>query len=273
MEKFQFNRFLNVLKWYLQVNRNQLLAWMAGTLLCVFAGEMGMLWIASKSIKASSWTPFYPEIVNGISFAWFIGMLILLLFIQTTIFSRINDKRFATTFLTLPASNAEKYAVLFIYVFLINPVCIFLAYTLGDTLRMLVMPLFSSVGMVSYLPHIVGGIHIFTPSDSPVTQVMGYFTLFSCIVWVHSMYITAGAGLRKHAFFSVSLALVLFATIMAYLFPSWVEPFTWDIPMPVIKTIVWFCILCGLIWAAFNYRLSYRIFKNYQVINNKKTNL
>lgn len=273
MEKFQFNRFLNVLKWYLQVNRNPLLAWTVGVFLCVFVGECFMLWAMAKT-DHQAWLLQYSNLVSGITGFWLGATLILVLYIQTTLFNKISNKRIGTIFLTLPASNAEKFTVLFIYVLLISPLCLLSAFVLGDMLRMVVIPLFSQVGMVSSLREVVSGIFIFPPQDTLPTRLTECLLLFSAVVWLHSMYLLAGAALRKNAFSFVSTALLLAVCLLGYLISSNIDKLrTWDNISQLFKVFIWLCILGGLLWAACNYWLSYRIFKNYQLINNKTTNL
>jgi hypothetical protein len=88
------------------------------------------------------------------------------------------------------------------------------------------------------------------------------------------MYLLAGAALRKNAFSFVSTALLLAVCLLGYLISSNIDKLrTWDNISQFFKVFIWLCILGGLLWAACNYWLSYRIFKNYQLINNKTTNL
>ena len=79
---------------------------------------------------------------------------------------------------------------------------------------------------------------------------------------------------RKNGFVIASAGLLL---IVALFEDVWIKNFG-DLIRKVDNMVFenfteWIVAFVLLAWAVYNFRLSYRLFKNYQVINNKRTNL
>ena len=279
MEKFSFKRFFRVLNWFLRTNSKQLLMWFAGAATCVFLMQMIVTCtgVVVKSSGGNTYTMgFTPEnykhalfVVKSIILVF---MSIASLFVLSGVFRQLNKKQKAISFLMLPAANKEKYWVLLVYVTVAWALCLFLGYVVADVLRMVIIPMFKDLPYVSTLtdPNL-----FFVVTEGHVVQKItaSVYSLIS-IIWVHSCYIAAGSVFRKNGFAIASAGLLL---IVALFENVWIKNFGSLISVEdntlSVNYLVWVVVFVLLAWTVYNYRLSYRLFKNFQVINNKRTNL
>ena len=279
MEKFSFKRFFRVLYWFLRTNSKQLLMWFAGAATCVFLMQMIVTCtgVVVKSSGGNTYTMgFTPEnykhalfVVKSIILVF---MSIASLFVLSGVFRQLNKKQKAISFLMLPAANKEKYWVLLVYVTVAWTLCLFLGYVVADVLRMVIVPMFKDLPYVSTLtdPNL-----FFVVTEGHVVQKItaSVYSLIT-IIWVHSCYIAAGSVFRKNGFVIASAGLLL---IVALFENVWIKNFGSLISVEdntlSVNYLVWVVVFVLLAWTIYNYRLSYRLFKNFQVINNKRTNL
>ena len=279
MEKFSFKRFFRVLNWFLRTNSKQLLMWFAGAATCVFLMQMVVTCtgVVVKSAGGNTYTMgFTPEnykhalfVVKSIILVF---MSIASLFVLSGVFRQLNKKQKAISFLMLPAANKEKYWVLLVYVTVAWTLCLFLGYVVADVLRMVIVPMFKDLPYVSTLtdPNL-----FFVVTEGHIVQKItaSVYSLIS-IIWVHSCYIAAGSVFRKNGFAIASAGLLL---IVALFENVWIKNFGSLISVEdntlSVNYLVWVVVFVLLAWTVYNYRLSYRLFKNFQVINNKRTNL
>ena len=279
MEKFSFKRFFRVLNWFLRTNSKQLLMWFAGAATCVFLMQMVVTCtgVVVKSAGGNTYTMgFTPENYKHALFVVksivLVVMSIATLFVLSGVFRQLNKKQKAISFLMLPAANKEKYWVLLVYVTVAWTLCLFLGYVVADVLRMVIIPMFKDLPYVSTLtdPNL-----FFVVTEGHVVQKItaSVYSLIS-IIWVHSCYIAAGSVFRKNGFAIASAGLLL---IVALFENVWIKNFGSLISVEdntlSVNYLVWVVVFVLLAWTVYNYRLSYRMFKNYQVINNKRTNL
>lgn len=279
MEKFSFKRFFRVLNWYLRTNSKQLLMWFAGTATCVFLLQM-IVTLTGVVVKSSGgnantmgFTPeTYKHALLVVRSVLLVGMSIASLFVLSGVFRQLNKKQKAISFLMLPAANKEKYWVLLVYVTVAWTLCLFLGYVVADVLRMVIVPMFKDLPYVSTLtdPNL-----FFVVTEGHVVQKItaSVYSLIT-IIWVHSCYIAAGSVFRKNGFVIASAGLLL---IVALFENVWIKNFGSLISVEdntlSVNYLVWVVVFVLLAWTVYNYRLSYRLFKNFQVINNKRTNL
>ena len=279
MEKFNFKRFFRVLYWFLRTNSKQLLMWFAGAATCVFLMQMVVTCtgVVVKSAGGNTYTMgFTPENYKHALFVVksivLVVMSIATLFVLSGVFRQLNKKQKAISFLMLPAANKEKYWVLLVYVTVAWTLCLFLGYVVADVLRMVIIPMFKDLPYVSTLtdPNL-----FFVVTEGHVVQKItaSIYSLIS-IIWVHSCYIAAGSVFRKNGFAIASAGLLL---IVALFEKVWTKNFGSLISVKdntlSVNYLVWVVVFVLLAWTVYNYRLSYRLFKNFQVINNKRTNL
>lgn len=279
MEKFSFKRFFRVLYWFLRTNSKQLLMWFAGAATCVFLMQMIVTCMgvvvhsAGGNVSTTGFTPeIYKHALLVVRSVLLVGMSIASLFVLSGVFRQLNKKQKAISFLMLPAANKEKYWVLLVYVTVAWTLCLFLGYVVADVLRMVIVPMFKDLPYVSTLtdPNL-----FFVVTEGHVVQKItaSVYSLIS-IIWVHSCYIAAGSVFRKNGFAIASAGLLL---IVALFEKVWTKNFGSLISVKdntlSVNYLVWVVVFVLLAWTVYNYRLSYRLFKNFQVINNKRTNL
>ena len=279
MEKFNFKRFFRVLYWFLRTNSKQLLMWFAGAATCVFLMQMIVTCMgvvvhsAGGNVSTTGFTPeIYKHALLVVRSVLLVGMSIASLFVLSGVFRQLNKKQKAISFLMLPAANKEKYWVLLVYVTVAWTLCLFLGYVVADVLRMVIIPMFKDLPYVSTLtdPNL-----FFVVTEGHIVQKItaSVYSLIS-IIWVHSCYIAAGSVFRKNGFAIASAGLLL---IVALFEKVWTKNFGSLISVKdntlSVNYLVWVVVFVLLAWTVYNYRLSYRLFKNFQVINNKRTNL
>ena len=279
MEKFSFKRFFRVLNWFLRTNSKQLLMWFAGAATCVFLMQMVVTCtgVVVKSAGGNTYTMgFTPENYKHALFVVksivLVVMSIATLFVLSGVFRQLNKKQKAISFLMLPAANKEKYWVLLVYVTVAWTLCLFLGYVVADVLRMVIVPMFKDLPYVSTLtdPNL-----FFVVTEGHVVQKItaSVYSLIS-IIWVHSCYIAAGSVFRKNGFVIASAGLLLIVSLFEkVLMKSFGALISVQDNTLSVNYLVWVVVFVLLAWTVYNYRLSYRLFKNFQVINNKRTNL
>ena len=279
MEKFSFKRFFRVLNWFLRTNSKQLLMWFAGAATCVFLMQMVVTCtgVVVKSAGGNTYTMgFTPENYKHALFVVksivLVVMSIATLFVLSGVFRQLNKKQKAISFLMLPAANKEKYWVLLVYVTVAWTLCLFLGYVVADVLRMVIVPMFKDLPYVSTLTN---QHFFFVVTEGHVVQKItaSIYSLIS-IIWVHSCYIAAGSVFRKNGFVIASAGLLLIVSLFEkVLMKSFGALISVQDNTLSVNYLVWVVVFVLLAWAVYNYRLSYRLFKNFQVINNKRTNL
>lgn len=281
MEKFSFKRFFRVLNWYLRTNSKQLLMWFAGAATCVFLMQMIVTWtgVMIKSSGGNTYSMgFTPESYKHALFVVksiiLVVMSIATLFVLSEVFRTMNKKQKAISYLMLPAANKEKYWVLLVYVTVAWPLCLFLGYVVADVLRMVIVPMFKDLPYVSSLTNL--DVNFYVSEGNIAQRLTSVIYSLTTIVWVHSCYIAVGSVFRKNGFVIASAGLILIVALFEYVCDK-LTGFNALIRIEdnvlYVNYVVWAVEFVLLAWIIYNYRLSYRLFKNYQVINNKRTNL
>ena len=268
-----------MLNWFLRTNSKQLLMWFAGAATCVFLMQMVVTCtgVVVKSAGGNTYTMgFTPENYKHALFVVksivLVVMSIATLFVLSGVFRQLNKKQKAISFLMLPAANKEKYWVLLVYVTVAWTLCLFLGYVVADVLRMVIVPMFKDLPYVSTLTN---QHFFFVVTEGHVVQKItaSIYSLIS-IIWVHSCYIAAGSVFRKNGFVIASAGLLLIVSLFEkVLMKSFGALISVQDNTLSVNYLVWVVVFVLLAWAVYNYRLSYRLFKNFQVINNKRTNL
>ena len=296
MNSFNFNRFGQTLRWVLATNFRKLLAWTIGAALMVFMGEMfinGINGMGGKNNPVRMLWDF-ADVGSGL-------MVLVTVIMVCSVVSSINDKRKRETFLMLPSSNLEKFLALVFYTTVICVLCMFLAYVVGDTLRMAwlwgeyltwgqetVSQVYNYNGvdetcyswsssvpwMLSKLiPRLitVWGNGIYWTWENEWSTLIFHVVL---AVWIHSVYTLGGTLFRKYAFVATSVVLLGGAALFNYVLSyfglavyNWVD----HVLCGITSVGVVLCILLPFL-SVINYRASFYIFKGFQLITNKWTN-
>ena len=289
MNTFSFNRFGKTLRWVLSVNQRRVLYAVAGSVVGVFMAEM-ILFRMSSLDSPFTMLKHYGQ-VGAAVFA--VTSLILV----STIVSGVNEKRKREAFLMLPANNLEKFLALMTYTSVVCVLGVFLAFVLGDSLRMAWFWISGpyTEAKVSYIgnpteyyywwssaipkmmdnltPHILEA-----DSCNWFYLVMNLFVITAIAVWTHSLLIIGGTLFRKYSFVISCIIFILFWVIFVktmHYFELSMFTSTWEngryvsgevgIPAYVLAVLL-------PLLAVFNYWASFHIFKNFQLITNKWTN-
>ena len=305
MNSFNIKRFGQTFRWMLATHLQTFLAFTAGCAAAVFLLEM-ILIAFSVDADGGNYVPF---LYTNVSIFFVLFLVIYALVAISTLFSYYLKKPQREAFLMLPSTNLEKYLGAVIYVTVVWTLAGFLAFAVGDTLRMVVRALvygnewYSLVPIVSdFLFDGFSSVH----SDninivSTSYKVTWYIFFASSIFWIHSLYILGGTLMRKYSFVVASLTAILFVTLYVWvgikfnLSGFYSETFIdgqsvdalrqsgaldangpWSAKSVRIEHRVGaiaygLCVLFPL-FSIFNYWASYRIFKGFQLITNKWTN-
>lgn len=289
MNTFSFNRFGKMLRWVLSVNQRRILYAMAGSVVGVFIAEMILLRMGD--IYSPLTMLHYYGQIGAALFA------LVSLILVSAIVSGVNEKRKREAFLMLPANNLEKFLALMTYTSVICVLGVFLAFVLGDSLRMAWFWISGpyTEAKVSYIgnpteyyywwssaipkmmdnltPHILEA-----DSCNWFYLVMNLFVITAIAVWTHSLLIIGGTLFRKYSFVISCIIFLLFWVIFVkttHYFELSMFTSTWEngryvsgevgIPAYVLAVLL-------PLLAVFNYWASFHIFKNFQLITNKWTN-
>jgi hypothetical protein len=279
-----------MLRWVLSVNQRRILYAVAGSVVGVFMAEMILLKMSSFD------TPF--RMLNQYGDVGAAVFAVASLILVSTIVSGVNEKRKREAFLMLPASNLEKFLALMTYTSVVCVLGVFLAFVLGDSLRMAwfwvsgpyteietsVMggPVETYYWWSSAIPEMMDNLtpHILeADSCNWFYLVMNLFVITAIAVWTHSLLIIGGTLLRKYSFVASMLVFILFVWLLSwtihhfglYLFWSdvWKDGHHYVSEVGVLAYIL--AVLLPLL-SVFNYWASFHIFKNFQLITNKWTN-
>ena len=293
MNNFSFCRFGKTLRWVVTVNFRSLLMWTVGSALGVFLYEMLMQTVVSYK------NPFY--MLQGIAEVGEVFMVMASVIFVSSVVSSIGDKRKRTAFLMLPSTNLEKYLSLVFYVTVVSVLCMFLAFVVGDTLRMAwfwgshvlsgdeavykeiewngveeTFYFWSSATRFTLsrlIPRLitVWGSGIWWTWENEWSTLIFHVVL---AVWVHSVYTLGGTLLRKYAFAVTSVALLTVVFLFDRISGSFGMPvYNWvdHILRGITGMGVALCFVL-LLFSILNYWASYHIFKGFQLITNKWTN-
>ena len=289
MNTFSFNRFGKMLRWVLSVNQRRILYAIAASVVGVFIAEMILLRMSGLD------SPF--RMLNQYGDVGAAVFAVTSLILVSTIVSGVNEKRKREAFLMLPASNLEKFLALMTYTSVVCVLGVFLAFVLGDSLRMAWFWMSGpyTEAKVSYIgnpteyyywwssaiPEMMDNLtpHILeADSCNWFYLVMNIVVIAAIAVWTHSLLIIGGTLFRKYSFVISCLVFILFWVIfgktMQYfelsMFTSnWEDGkyVSGEVGIPAYILAVLLPLL-----SVFNYWASFHIFKNFQLITNKWTN-
>ena len=298
MNSFSFNRCGKVLRWLVSVNRVNLLGLIAGFTFFIFLLQMA-------TFIFGSFEQVVPFIQRSADFgSFFIPFSILIIASNAfTNFTSIGTKQQRGTFLTIPASNLEKYLALIVYMVVACGLCAIVGYILGDCLRMACLWIwahasndpsftacevfnFNGVDQTYYLwtstvPSLFSKMapHLMTVWSSGIYwdwYVWATFIIAVILaVWTHSLFMLAGTLLRKYAFIiSGALWMTIMSLYMWTLSHLDLTVFqtVWDGEKYVgnaVGGMAYVLMVVLPLFTIFNYWASFHIFKGFQLITNK----
>ena len=305
MNSFNIKRFGQTFRWMLVTHLQTFLAFTAGCAAAVFLLEMLLI---AFNVHADGGN-YIPQLYSSISQFFVLFLLIYVLVAISTLFSYYLKKPQREAILMLPSTNLEKFLAAVIYVTVVWSLAGFLAFAVGDTLRMVFRALVYGNEWYSLVPRVSELLFSVINTDisdnmnvaSTSYKVTWYFFFVSSLFWIHSLYILGGTLMRKYTFVVSSLVAILFVMLYVWVGLKFnLAGFYTDTimdgqsletlrqsgaldtngPMPVksVKIIhkvgAMAYVLCVLfpIFSIFNYWASFHIFKGFQLITNKWTN-
>ena len=304
MNSFNINRFGQTFRWVLATNFRNFLAWTLGAAVGVFLMEMILVAINVNSDGGN----YIPVLYSSISQICQIALIIFVLVAFSTGFADYQKKPRREAFLMLPSTNLEKFLAVVIYVTVVWSLAGFLAFVVGDTLRMAVRALACGNEWYSLVPKMLDLFGEMIPSyeDGMMIRPISYrvcapIALIGLFVWLHSTYILGGTLLRKYAFVASSVVIISAFILMAWLNQKYnlqffyVDTFIdgqsvdalrqsgaldangpWSAKsvqiIHKVGALGYFITVALPILSIFNYWASFHIFKGFQLITNKWTN-
>ena len=182
----------------------------------------------------------------------------------------------------LPATNLEKYLSAMFFVTVVWTLAVFIAFVVGDTLRMVVRSVIYGNEWISTVPIVLKRLMPDAFNTRPWVVEPAFFIAakifcsISMIVWIHSLYIFFGTLLRKYAFVVATAALILSIALTLWIGYDKLQldmfyGTTHGDGVLVYEVGALGYILCVILplLAAFNYWASFYIFKGFQLITNK----
>jgi hypothetical protein len=303
MNSFSINRFGQTFRWVLATNFRNFLAWTLGAAVGMFLMEMILVAFDGHAVGEN-----YIPVLNNISQICQIALLIFVLVALSTGFADYQKKPQREAFLMLPSTNLEKFLAVVIYVTVVWSLAGFLAFAVGDTLRMAVRALAFGNEWYSLVPRVLDlfGEMITSYEDGIMIRTISYkvcapIALIGLFIWIHSTYILGGTLLRKYAFVASSLMIILAFILMAWLSNKFHFQFFYvdtvldgqslealrqsgalDTNGPIsaksvqvlhkVGVLGYFITVALPLLSIFNYWASFHIFKGFQLITNKWTN-
>ena len=304
MNSFNINRFGQTFRWVVATNFRNFIAWTLGAAVGAFLMEM--IFVAMN--VHSDGGNYVPVLYSTISQICQIALIIFVLVALSTGFADYQKKAKREAFLMLPSTNLEKFLAVVIYVTVVWSLAGFLAFAIGDTLRMAVRALAYGNEWYSLVPKVLEMFGEIVPTfdeGGMMIQTVPYkvcapIFLVGLFVWIHSTYILGGTLLRKYTFVVTSLVIILAFLLMAWLVNKYdLKVFYVDtiidgqslealrkagaltdgeVPVESIQVfhkvapLGYFLTVALPILSIINYWASFHIFKGFQLITNKWTN-
>ena len=270
---FDTNRFMNLFKYEIFTESKGFARGAIGLTIGLAFFFMTKLYFERGLLQE---IPIYSNLADVALFVGFVLMMVA----GCSIFKNLLSKQNRITFLSLPASNLEKYISRFIWVNVGYAIMFVIAVIFAD----LLLALFSL--MLGLGVHGSVTVTLFAELFESKTTVLysrilnpGYFSVMVCTImlFMQSSWTLLGTLFRKNAwlwtlciqvFLGTSWAMAIFGSdsFLSQLWLSFHSTLGHDL-------FFWTHIILGLAASALMYWGSYRIFCRMQVINNKWLNV
>ena len=258
MIQFDLNRFANLAKWSLTMDRRwflkNTLAWTVMlTLIFLFFTCLTRFNNQSASLQSYQSCTF---MVVAMSLALFVLG-------STMMFNSMKGKHDDQRLMLLPASNLEKYLMRYSNWLLLFP-CLLASFVVADFLQLLVNAILGHEGRMLVMQYLANGVIDFHWQDD-VPRSLGV-NIGLMFVWLRSFYAVGTTFFRSHKYNWVMTSIVLIAggIFAGTLWPNGYFALHFDEHTAISLLYVWNGIFVLLI--AFNFWLSYRFFCRQQVI-------
>lgn len=274
MGKFNIKRFWLTFKWFFYENRGLIVKWSLGIMLGVTLLQMGLIGITSQSttnVYGNMGTTPYQWSVLFVNSLCMAAAAIAIVVVNSNVFGMLKQKQKRIAFLTLPATNLERWTVAILFAVVIIPACILAAYALGDLLRNIVF-------YIQGREWLCGFRFFFTQSSlGRGVSIATKLFEFAVLAWVVSIYVLAGTWFTKAQFVIATFFHLALSTLVGYLstiFKSEIlSILAYGIKAGQDGLLGYGIIAFVFALAIFNFWLSYRIFTRFQLITSKWTNV
>ena len=274
MRKFNIKRIWLTFKWFFYENRGLIVKWSLGIILGVTLLQMGLIGITSQSttnVYGNMGTTPYQWSVLFVNSLCMAAAAIAIVVVNSNVFGMLKQKQKRIAFLTLPATNLERWTVAILFAVVIIPACILAAYALGDLLRNIVF-------YIQGREWLCGFRFFFTQSSlGRGVSIATKLFEFAVLAWVVSIYVLAGTWFTKAQFVIATFFHLALSTLVGYLstiFKSEIlSILAYGIRAGQDGLLGYGIIAFIFALAIFNFWLSYRIFTRFQLITSKWTNV
>ena len=274
MGKFNIKRFWLTFKWFFYENRGLIVKWSLGIILGVTLLQMGLIGITSQSttnVYGNMGTTPYQWSVLFVNSLCMAAAAIAIVVVNSNVFGMLKQKQKRIAFLTLPATNLERWTVAILFAVVIIPACIVAAYALGDLLRNIVF-------YIQGREWLCGFRFFFTQSSlGRGVSIATKLFEFAVLAWVVSIYVLAGTWFTKAQFVIATFFHLALSTLVGYLstiFKSEIlSILAYGIRAGQDGLLGYGIIAFVFALAIFNFWLSYRIFTRFQLITSNWTNI
>ena len=306
MKSFDMKRFARTFRWTFQTELTGILSGTCGItfgfLVCVIAQQWPVL-------KSGGDITIVEK--SGVISSCYIAYLVYLVIGGTYIMGSMKTSKSLLAFKMLPATDAEKFIVRFIFATAVWAVMGLVALCVGDVLRMLMCVLAGVGNAGSFIPDVLSS--LFRSDGRPFGAILAYgevnwsstllfysllvwahsaymlgrillrrhpFVLISCVMllyawgfWVHSLYILGGAFFRRHQFVLTSLVHLVLIMVFTPLLVHFVKTVDNAFFNHWKLVLAWSGAAVFAALGVLDWWLSYKIFRRMQVVNNKWVNL
>lgn len=210
---------------------------------------------------------------------------IVFIFVSSDVLSPLSSKAKRISFLNLPATNLEKFVWRFLYVSVGFLAINLAAIILLDITHYLLLPLFSlGEGYANLLtPYLIAEIYdritsiYFNVDGTPIDiSAISVTTFLVMSLWAHSLYLVGGCIWQKHPvlrtvsalfflFVLILIVLKMFSPVLLDIKPFMTEFFRNNGVQPFV--IIVDCVIGA--FTLLNWWISYRFFRNMQIVNPK----
>lgn len=210
---------------------------------------------------------------------------IVFIFVSSDVLSPLSSKAKRISFLNLPATNLEKFVWRFLYVSVGFLAINLAAIILLDITHYLLLPLFSlGEGYANLLtPYLIAEIYdritsiYFNVDGTPIDiSAISVTTFLVMSLWAHSLYLVGGCIWQKYPvlrtvsalfflFVLILIVLKMFSPVLLDIKPFMTEFFRNNGVKPFV--IIVDCVIGA--FTLLNWWISYRFFRNMQIVNPK----
>ena len=267
MKNFNLQRFGRVLRLDFVEGRSQLL-WQT------FAGLMVYLFffwfaynIGMTSVTVDNWEWYINGVCEGVGMFGCIAMYLFFLAVASSLFRKEQRKAKRTTYLTLPATNLEKFLSRWVYMFTLSVVGGFLTFFVADAIHMAWLWLTDKpvIAATTYFLKAFPQTSNFGPHET----WLNVLCLYSALVSAHAFFLLGGILFRKYQTVATAIVGSMLFLVFAH-FVTRDQPYMRGIPY------AWYYSCLSVLFVALTCVftvLAYRLFCRWQLATRNFVNL